>query len=179
VAETRYRDSSGLPVRNRSPGGWGGGGQESRARPSFPISIRYKRDGVRIRVNPLLCGTLATFCLMAVRLIQWLKRATLAEKICFWWSHCSSKGPFCEKMATFYMLKSVCTVSGNDLSEKRANLWPQRSDMATSGVIGTAMKRPLHRHPKHPDQRTLMPLTPYWHTLIGDLSTFLPNWSVS
>jgi hypothetical protein len=29
-----YRDSSGPPVRNRSPCGWGGGGRESRARPS-------------------------------------------------------------------------------------------------------------------------------------------------
>jgi hypothetical protein len=41
VAETRYRDSSRPPVRNRSPGGWGGGGRESRACPSFPLSIRY------------------------------------------------------------------------------------------------------------------------------------------
>ncbi len=38
-------------MRNRSPGGWGGGGRESCARPSFPISIRYKRDGVRIGVK--------------------------------------------------------------------------------------------------------------------------------
>ncbi len=38
-------------MRNRLPGGWGGGGQESRARPSLPISIRYKLDGVRIRVK--------------------------------------------------------------------------------------------------------------------------------
>ncbi len=54
VAETRYRyrDSSGLPVRNRSPGGWGGGGRESRrACLSFPVSIRYTQDGVRIRVK--------------------------------------------------------------------------------------------------------------------------------
>ena len=54
VAETRYRDSSGLSVRNRSPGGWGGGWRESRTRPSFPLSIRYTRDGVAIRVN--LCS---------------------------------------------------------------------------------------------------------------------------
>jgi hypothetical protein len=51
VAETLYRDSSGLPVRNRSPGGWGGEGRESHARPLFPILMRYKRDGVRIRVH--------------------------------------------------------------------------------------------------------------------------------
>ncbi len=51
LPETRYRDSSDLPVRNRLPGGWGGGGRESRARPSLPISIRYKRDRVRIRVK--------------------------------------------------------------------------------------------------------------------------------
>jgi hypothetical protein len=51
VAETCYRDSSGPPVRNRSPGGWGGGGREARACPSFPVWIRYKRDGVRIRVK--------------------------------------------------------------------------------------------------------------------------------
>jgi hypothetical protein len=51
LPETRYRDSSDLPVRNRLPGGWGGGGRESPARSSFPISIRYKRDGVRIRVK--------------------------------------------------------------------------------------------------------------------------------
>jgi hypothetical protein len=35
VAETRYLDSSGLSVRNRSPGGWGGGRRESRAHPRF------------------------------------------------------------------------------------------------------------------------------------------------
>ncbi len=38
-------------MRNRSPGGWVGGGRESRARPLFPVSIRYTRDGVAIRVN--------------------------------------------------------------------------------------------------------------------------------
>ena len=43
--------SSKLPVRNRLPGGWGGGGDESLARPSFPISIMYKHESVRIRVN--------------------------------------------------------------------------------------------------------------------------------
>ncbi len=51
VAETRYRDSSRPPVRNRSPGGWGYGVRESRARPSFPVSIRYTRDDVAIQVN--------------------------------------------------------------------------------------------------------------------------------
>ncbi len=51
LPETRYRDSSDLPVRNRLPGGWGGGRRESRAGPSLPVSIRYKRDGVRIRVK--------------------------------------------------------------------------------------------------------------------------------
>jgi hypothetical protein len=40
VAETRYRDSSGPPVRNRSPGGWGGGGRESHAHaPRFPYRL--------------------------------------------------------------------------------------------------------------------------------------------
>jgi hypothetical protein len=53
VAETRYRDSSRPQVRNRSPGGWGGGWRESRARPSFPVSIRYTRDGVAIRVKQI------------------------------------------------------------------------------------------------------------------------------
>jgi hypothetical protein len=53
VIETRYRDSSRPPVRNRSPGGWGGGWRESRARPSFPVSIRYTRDGVVIRFKCL------------------------------------------------------------------------------------------------------------------------------
>jgi hypothetical protein len=51
VAETRYRDSSGSPVRNRLPGGWGGGWRESSSRPLFPVSIRYTRDGMGIRVN--------------------------------------------------------------------------------------------------------------------------------
>jgi hypothetical protein len=51
LPETRYPDSSDLPVRNRLRGGWGGEGRESRARPLFPISIRCKRDGVRIRVK--------------------------------------------------------------------------------------------------------------------------------
>jgi hypothetical protein len=51
VAETRFRDSSGPPVRNRSPGGWGWGGRKSRARPSYPVWIRYTRYGVRIRVK--------------------------------------------------------------------------------------------------------------------------------
>ncbi len=54
VAETRYRDSLGLSVRNRSPGGWGGGWRESPARPSFPVSIGYTRDGVAIRVKTIL-----------------------------------------------------------------------------------------------------------------------------
>jgi hypothetical protein len=31
LPETRYRDSSELPVRYRLPGGWGGGGDESLA----------------------------------------------------------------------------------------------------------------------------------------------------
>ncbi len=51
VAETRYRDSSRPPVRNRSTGGWGWEGRESRARPSLPVSIRYTRYGVGIRVK--------------------------------------------------------------------------------------------------------------------------------
>jgi hypothetical protein len=51
VAETHYRDLSRPPVRNRSPGGWGGGGRESQVRPSLPVSIRYLRDGVWIRVK--------------------------------------------------------------------------------------------------------------------------------
>ena len=53
VAETRYRDSSRPPVRNRSTFGWGWGGRESRARPSLPVSIRYTRYGVGIRVKYL------------------------------------------------------------------------------------------------------------------------------
>ncbi len=52
VAETRFRDSSRPPVRNRSTCGWGWGGRESRARPSLPVSIRYTRYGVGIRVKP-------------------------------------------------------------------------------------------------------------------------------
>ncbi len=59
VAETRFWDSSGLSVRNRSPGGWGGGWRESRARPSFPVSIRYTRDGVAIRVKPMQTGIIS------------------------------------------------------------------------------------------------------------------------
>ncbi len=38
-------------MRNRLPGGWGGGGDESLARPSFPILITYKQEGVRIRAK--------------------------------------------------------------------------------------------------------------------------------
>jgi hypothetical protein len=38
-------------MRNRSTGGWGWGGRESRAHPSYPVSIRYTRYGVGIRVN--------------------------------------------------------------------------------------------------------------------------------
>ena len=51
LPETRYRDSPRPPVRNRSAGGWGGGGRESRVRPSYPVSIKYYRDAVGIRVN--------------------------------------------------------------------------------------------------------------------------------
>jgi hypothetical protein len=51
LPETRYWDSSDLPVRNRLPGGWGGGGHESLALPLFPILIRYEREDVRIRVK--------------------------------------------------------------------------------------------------------------------------------
>jgi hypothetical protein len=58
VAETRYRDSSRPPVRYRSPGRWGGGGRESRARPSFPVLIRYTRDGMGIRVKKSSIGWL-------------------------------------------------------------------------------------------------------------------------
>ncbi len=36
LPETQYRDSSDLPLRNRLPGGWGGGGCESRALPWLP-----------------------------------------------------------------------------------------------------------------------------------------------
>ena len=54
VAETRYRDSSGPSVRNRSTGGWGWGGRESRACPSYPVSIRYTQYGVGIRVKACL-----------------------------------------------------------------------------------------------------------------------------
>ncbi len=65
LAETRYRDSSGLSVRNRSPGGWGGGWRESRARPSFPVSIRYTRDGLAIRVKDSInktCWKMVKIC---------------------------------------------------------------------------------------------------------------------
>jgi hypothetical protein len=51
VAETRNRDSSRPPVINRSPGVWSGGGRVSHARPSLPVSIRYTRYGVGIRVK--------------------------------------------------------------------------------------------------------------------------------
>ena len=51
VAETRYRDSSRPPVRNRLTYGWGYGVRESRARPSFPVSIRHTRDVIGIRVK--------------------------------------------------------------------------------------------------------------------------------
>jgi hypothetical protein len=44
-------------VRNRSTGGWGWGGRESRARPSYPVSIRYTQYGVGIQVNSK-CGSL-------------------------------------------------------------------------------------------------------------------------
>jgi len=58
VAETRYRDSSRPPVRNRLTYGWGYGVRESRARPSFPVSIRHTRDVIGIRVKqrrPTIC----------------------------------------------------------------------------------------------------------------------------
>ncbi len=41
-----------------------GGGRVSRARPSLPISIRFKRDGVRIRVK-------ASWCFCRKFLIRW------------------------------------------------------------------------------------------------------------
>jgi hypothetical protein len=31
------------------------------------------------------------------------------------------------------------------------------SNMVADGIIGTGMKRCIHRHPKHPDQRPLRP----------------------
>jgi hypothetical protein len=47
--------------------------------------------------------------------------------------------------------------SVNDIGEKtvltirQQYLWPPGSDVAADGVIGTTMKRCIHRHPKHPD----------------------------
>jgi hypothetical protein len=61
-------------VKNRLSGGWGGGGRESRAGPLFPISIRYKRDGVRIRVkNRLKTGKIKCM-LIAKHTLQIIKR---------------------------------------------------------------------------------------------------------
>ncbi len=39
----------------------------------------------------------------------------------------------------------------------RRYLRPSKSDTAAGGVIGTAMKSCIHRHPTHPDQRSLRP----------------------
>jgi hypothetical protein len=41
------------------------------------------------------------------------------------------------------------------IGENRRYLWPSMSDTAADGVIGTAMKSCIHRHPTHLDQKPL------------------------
>ncbi len=42
-------------------------------------------------------------------------------------------------------------------------LWPLKSDTVADGLIETAMKICIYRHPTHPDQGPLRPPTPFWH----------------
>jgi hypothetical protein len=43
------------------------------------------------------------------------------------------------------------------IGENQRYLWPSMSDTAADGVIGTAMKSCIHRHPTHLDQKPLRP----------------------
>jgi hypothetical protein len=65
LARDSLSRTSELPMRNRLPGGWGGGGGESLACPSFPISIMYKQEGVRIQVKYLRTSI---YCMYAGKL---------------------------------------------------------------------------------------------------------------
>jgi hypothetical protein len=46
---------------------------------------------------------------------------------------------------------------GSNREKNRRYLRPSMSDTAADGVIGTAMKSCIHRHPTHLEQRTLRP----------------------
>ena len=54
----------------------------------------------------------------------------------------------------------------------RRYLQPSKSDTASNGVIGTAMRSCIHRDPTHPDQRPLRPpnkILSFWFELNGTL----------
>jgi hypothetical protein len=61
----------------------------------------------------------------------------------------------------------------NYFLQNQRYLRPPMSDLAANGLIETAMKIRIYRHPTHPDQRPLRPPTPFW----CPLSTFEPFWS--
>ncbi len=55
------------------------------------------------------------------------------------------------------------------IGENRQYLWPSTSDTAADGVIGTAMKSCIHKHPTHLDQRLLRPPklnNPFWSEVV-------------
>jgi hypothetical protein len=53
--------------------------------------------------------------------------------------------------------QSLLTAQDRIENKNRRNLRPSMSDMSADGVIGTAMKSCIHKHPTHLDQRPLRP----------------------
>ncbi len=66
--------------------------------------------------------------------------------------------PKCKCQCVLYSLM-MTQVRANRAAamRKRRYFWPPMSVKVAEGVIKNAMKKCIHRHPKHPDQRSLRP----------------------
>jgi hypothetical protein len=121
---------------------------------------------------PLLCGTLATFFLTAVGLIQHTKEGDISrEKTILMTSlrlerAAAVRGrqllitplpPRCQGQCVQSNVMTQVQANRAPAARKRRYIRPLMSDEVADGVIRIAMKRCIHRHPKHPDQRPLRP----------------------
>ncbi len=122
--------------------------------------------------NPLPGGTLATFFLTAVGSIQHTKEGDISrEKTIVMTSLRLERAAAVRwRQLLITPLPPKCKgqwVQSNVMMQvqaymaavvrKRRYIRPPMSDEVADGVIRIAMKRCIHRHPKHPDQRPLRP----------------------
>ncbi len=77
-------------------------------------------------------------------------------------SHCTfTRQKYCDDRGLFFLQSYEPRVKNKDAVVRRQRYFrPPRSDTASDGVIGTAMKRRIPWHLTHPCQRPLRPLRP-------------------